>query len=96
VIPEFHPAADAEFEAAIRDGVKFGRSLAFRLRVETARAAQLLCDTPHIGEPVSAMYRRFPLTGFPFALIYRVNGDVLQIVAFAHRRRRVGYWSRRK
>ena len=94
--PEFHPAADLEFEAAIRDGFKFGRSVALRLRVETARVVQLLCDTPNIGEPVSPMYRRFPLSGFPFALIYRVNGDVLQVVAFAHQRRRVGYWSRRR
>jgi plasmid stabilization system protein ParE len=96
VISEFHPAADLEFEAAIRDGVRFGRSVAFRLRVETARVVQLLCDTPNIGEPVSSMYRRFPLTGYPYALIYRVNGDVLQVVAFAHQRRRVGYWSRRR
>jgi toxin ParE1/3/4 len=96
VISEFHPAAGVEFEAAIMDGVKFGRSVAFRLRAETARVVQLLCDTPNIGEPVSPMYRRFPLTGFPFALVYRVQGDVLQVVAFAHQRRRVGYWSRRR
>lgn len=94
--PEFHPAADVEFEAAIVDGIKFGRTVALRLRSETARVVQLLCDTPNIGEPVSPMYRRFPLSGFPFALIYRVTGDVLQIVAFAHQRRRVGYWSRRR
>jgi toxin ParE1/3/4 len=96
VIAEFHPAADLEFQAAIRDGVKFGRSVAFRLRAETARVAQLLCEMPNIGEPISSQYRRFPLTGFPFAFIYRVDGDVLRIVAFAHKRQRPGYWSWRK
>lgn len=96
MISEFHPAAEVEFEAATRDGIKFGRSVALRLRVETARVVQLLCDAPNIGEPVSPMYRRFPLTGYPYALIYRVNGNVLQVVAFAHQRRGVGYWSRRR
>jgi hypothetical protein len=68
VISEFHPAAEMEFKAAVMDGLKFGRSVVFRLRAEAARVVQLLCDTPNIGEPVSPMYRRFPLSGFPFAL----------------------------
>jgi hypothetical protein len=96
VISEFHPAAALEFAAAAGDGVKYGRSVVIRLRTETARVVQLLCETPNIGEPISPMYRRFPLAGFPFALIYRVDGAVLQVVAFAHSRRRPGYWNRRK
>ena len=75
MIPQFHPAADAEFEGAIRDGVMYGRAVALRLRVEAARVLQLLCDTPNIGEPISPAHRRFPLTGLPFAIIYRVDGD---------------------
>jgi hypothetical protein len=48
-----------EFDAAVSNGIKFGRSVVFRLRAETARVVQLLCDTPNIGEPVSAMYGDF-------------------------------------
>lgn len=96
MISQFHPAADAEFEAAILDGVKYGRALALRLRIETARVVELLCDTPNIGQSVSPIHRRFPLTGFPFAIVYFVEGDVLSIVAFAHKRRRPGYWRQRK
>jgi toxin ParE1/3/4 len=96
VISQFHPAADAEFEAAILDGVKYGKALALRLRIETARVVDLLCDTPNIGQPASQGCRRFPLSGFPFAIVYFVDGDVLSIVAFAHKRRRPGYWRRRK
>lgn len=66
MISQFHPAADAEFEAAILDGVKYGRALALRLRIETARVVELLCDTPSIGELVSLIHRRFPrLSGHP-------------------------------
>lgn len=96
MIPQFHPAAVAELEAAVRDGVKYGRVVALRLRAEAARVAQLLCDTPNIGEPITPIYRRFPLSGFPFSFIYRVDGEWLRIVAFAHKRRKSGYWNRRK
>jgi hypothetical protein len=29
---------------------------------------------------------------FPFAFIYRVDADVLRIIALSHRRQRPGYW----
>ncbi len=96
MIPQFHPAAAAELEEALKSSLGYGRTVALRLRLETARVLQLLCDTPNIGEPLTAVYRRFPLRGFPFSLVYRVDDDLLRIVAFAHRRRRPGYWSRRK
>lgn len=96
MIPEFHPAAAAEFEAAVRDGFRFGSSVSRRLRNEARRVVLLLCDTPNIGEPAASNHRRFPLNGFPFALVYRVDGDLLRIVAFAHIRKRPGYWSSRK
>ena len=94
--PAFHPAAVAEFEAAVSEGLKYSAAVARRLRNETLRVALLLCDTPNIGAPVAANHRRFPLRGFPFALVYRIDGDVLRVVAFAHARKRPGYWSRRK
>jgi plasmid stabilization system protein ParE len=95
VILEFHPAAAAELAAAVSDGIRFGRAVALRLQAEVSRVALLLCTTPGIGEPITPTYRRFPLSGFPFALIYRVDGDVLLVVAFAHRRRRPRYWAQR-
>ncbi len=95
MIPQFHPAAAAELEEAAKGGIKYGQEIVLKLRSETARVVQLLCDTPDIGEPLTSVYRRFPLSGFPFSLIYRVDGGLLRIVAFAHRRRRPRYWARR-
>jgi plasmid stabilization system protein ParE len=94
--PELHPAAAAELEAAVRDGMKYGSVVARRLRIEAARVAQLLCDAPNIGEPIATQYRRFPLQGFPFSLVYRIDGERLRIVAVAHKRRRPGYWRQRR
>lgn len=40
--------------------------------------------------------RRYLLRGFPYAVIYREQGDAIQILAFAHLRRRPNYWRGRE
>jgi plasmid stabilization system protein ParE len=40
-------------------------------------------------------FRYAPLTRYPYSLIYRVLGEVVQVIAVAHARRKPGYWSRR-
>lgn len=45
---------------------------------------------PYVAEPVNV--RRVLVRRFPFNVIYRLRGDELQIVAFAHTRRKPGYW----
>ena len=94
--PEFHPAAALELSAAVRSGEERTRGLGAELKAETQRITQILSEVPLIGEPVGKSYRRMPLRRFPFALIYRIDGDRLRIMAFAHRRKRPGYWGKRK
>ena len=92
----FHPAASAELEEAVREGARYGDSVALRLRSEVVRALQVLRNTPAIGEPVSPLCRCLPLRRFPFALVYLVTQDGLVIVAVAHSRKKPGYWARRE
>lgn len=40
--------------------------------------------------------RVLTLTEVPFTVPYRVDGDVITVLAVAHTSRRPGYWSRRK
>lgn len=94
--PAFHPAAARELSAAVQNGEEYSRGLGAEIKAEAQRVTQLLLKTPLIGEPLGKGIRRFPLRRFPFALIYRVDGDRLQILAVAHRRRRPGYWSQRQ
>lgn len=90
--PEFHPAAEAELTAAVQLYEERVAGLGRDLSAETKRVAAVLCATPRIGEPLDDLHRRFPMKRFPFALIYRVDGDRLRIVAVGHRRRLPGYW----
>lgn len=40
--------------------------------------------------------REYPLTrGFPYSIIYLDDPDAIRIVAFAHHKRRRGYWKSR-
>jgi hypothetical protein len=92
---EFHPAAEQELAAAVALGESRSSGLGGELLSEAERLAEFLCDTPNIGEPLDARHRRFPMRRFPFAFIYRVDGELLRIIALAHRRQRPGYWQGR-
>jgi len=70
--------------------------LGLELLRETQRVVALLCDLPDVGEPLDERFRRFPLRRFPFGVVYRQDGSLLRIIAFAHRRRRPRYWPKRK
>ena len=89
---EFHPAAEQELAAAVNLGEQRSAGLGGELLTEAERIAELLCEAPNIGEPIDARHRRFPMRRFPFAFIYRVDGDVLRVIALSHRRQRPGYW----
>lgn len=94
--PEFHPAAARELSAAVQSGEDHTGGLGAELKAEAQRVTAILCNAPLIGEALGQSYRRMPLRRFPFALIYRIDGDRLRIIAIAHRRRRPGYWIQRK
>ena len=93
--PVFHPAAAQELAAAAQfyeaRAAGLGRDLVFEAR----HLIKLLCVTPLIGKPLDKIHKRIPMRRFPLAVIYRVDADVLRVVAVAHRRRRPGYWRQR-
>ena len=93
---EFHPAAAEELSAAVLMYESRAAGLGSDLNAEVKRLTALLCATPRIGEPIDQRHRRFPMQRFPFGLIFRVDGELLRIVAVAHRRRLPGYWRERK
>jgi|SRR5579862_3827596 len=94
--PEFHPAAQEELTAAVKTGEERAAGLGHELLHEVRCVVRMLCGSPEVGKPLGTLYRRFPLRRFPFALVYRIDGERLRIIANAHRRRRPGYWRRRK
>jgi plasmid stabilization system protein ParE len=67
---------------------------------QAAHVFRLIHQHPGVGSPVpgvaeSVGARRVALRRFPYSVIYLELGEELRILAFAHMRRRPGYWRNR-
>jgi plasmid stabilization system protein ParE len=93
---EFHPAARDELLAAVDyyEAALPGLGRRFRDAVEHATAVVLAHVEAGVrrGPPD---VRRLVVVGFPYDVVYRRRGDVIQVLALAHHRRRPGYWRQR-
>lgn len=65
------------------------------LNDEARRLGAVICKTPQIGKPADSIHRRISLHRFPLALIYRIDGDTVRVMAVAHWRRLPGCWRAR-
>lgn len=92
---EFHPDAAAEARAA-REWYHERSPEAGRAFIdELTKAIDSIAEAP-LRWPESAQgVRRFLLRRFPFLIVYRVAGPVVQVIAVAHGRRKPGYWKAR-
>jgi toxin ParE1/3/4 len=93
--PVFHPAAAQELAVAAEAYDSRAPGLGRELVSEARRLIALLCAHPQIGEPLDKVHRRLPMRRFPLLLVYRVDSDLIRVIAVAHRRRRPGYWRHR-
>ena len=66
---------------------------AFLTEVQTSLAQ--IVSHPRIHPLYSKNTRRCILAGFPYSVIFREKEDTILVVAVAHAKRRVGYWTKR-
>ena len=92
---EFFPAAERELVEAADYYESKLRGLGVEFVDELERVAAVLTELPSLGERLDHVHRRVPLQRFPYAIIFRRDGEVLRIVAVAHRRRKPRYWTSR-
>ena len=56
-----------------------------------------ISDTPEAGSSFATLdARRMLVPGFPYQIVYRISVDEIRILAFAHLRRRPGFWRHRR
>jgi len=56
-----------------------------------------ICETPEAGSSFGNLdARRMLVAGFPYQVVYRISADEIRILAFAHLRRRPGFWRHRR
>lgn len=92
-----HPAAENDIEEAAVFYERTGySSLAAKFVAEFKRVSQLLLEFPSIGSPRSGGRRGFPMTIFPYTVIYRSNAEGIMVLVVKHDSRRPGYGGSRK
>ncbi len=62
---------------------------------EVNAARRRIAEQPDAWHPLGKDLRRILLKRFPYAIIYRVRAEEIVIIAYAHLRRRPGYWRSR-
>lgn len=88
-----HPAARNELDAALEWSREvFGDRTAARLRRRFDQLGLMLMRQPTIGTPSTGQARKLQLGKFPYSLVYRVQGQVITVIAVAHQSRKPGYW----
>lgn len=94
------PEAEQELEDAASRYEEERSGLGGRFLAEVAATVDRIRRLPRSGAPVPHVpadlaTRRVPVKGFPFHVVYLTTGEVIRVLAFAHYRRRPGYWSDR-
>ena len=90
---EFHPAAEAEHLESVAYYESRQPGLGTSYLAEFESAVENVCQAPH-RYPVERRpdIRRITLQRFPYTILYREVGGVVQVLAVAHHRRRPEYW----
>lgn len=63
---------------------------------ELGRALDMLRQFPHLGGHGILSTRILPLHTFPYSLVYRIQDDIVRVIAIAHQNRRPVYWAGRR
>ena len=91
-----HPAAEQDVQEAAAFYKREGSpALAARFVAEFKRLATLLIEHPEIGSPRSKGRRGFPMSVFPYTVIYGAGSDEITILVVKHDSRRPGYGGKR-
>jgi toxin ParE1/3/4 len=92
---DVHPGAEAELAAAARFYDERRPGLGDDYLREMQRLIDFALGHPEAGAPVEEGVRWLLSQRFPYAVVYRWRTEHLQVLSFAHLRRRPGYWRSR-
>ncbi len=91
---QVHPDARVDLQHAYSWYFERNPAAAVAFLAEVDWAIDQVCEMPERWPPYLSV-RRFVLRRYPFSVVYRVTGETVQVIAFAHGRRRPGYWRKR-
>ena len=92
---EYHPSAKLEIQESARWYDDRMTGLGFEFLLEVKSAESKIQKNPDTWPNYEEGTKRFLLKRFPYAIIYLVAEDRIQIIAVAHCKRKPGYWKKR-
>lgn len=93
----FNSEALAEAEEATRWYRENGGAAPSRAFVqELKRIVSLAAQQPSIGSHGLHGTSRLYLKRFPYTLVFRIDGEMVRVIAVSHQSRRPGYWAGRR
>ncbi|MFM9962480.1 MAG: type II toxin-antitoxin system RelE/ParE family toxin [Planctomycetaceae bacterium] len=93
----FHPEAAAEFEEALCWYSERSERAAKGFDEAVSKALRKMEQAPERWPLIDRRHRLIILEKpFPYHVVYRVDDDVLTVIAVAHHRRRPRYWRGRR
>jgi plasmid stabilization system protein ParE len=87
--------ASEELEAAASFYAASRPEVALRFIGEVESCIDRLLVDPESWPVVDGNFRRSPLKGFPYDVVFQLSPEGVIVFAFAHRHRRPGYWTER-
>ena len=83
-----HRSAEWDLTEAFRFyKAEAGRGVAGRFLKEFERAVKILEEFPEIGTPTNDERRAYPLSGFPYSIIYRSVDTGVRVLVVRHQSR---------
>ncbi len=95
MILDWHPEAEADFLCATNYYGQQDGSLGSRFALLVETTTERLFLYPRMRSCFYGDCRRIKADQFPYFIIYRLKGELIQIIAVMHTSRRPGYWKGR-
>lgn len=92
---DFLPEADQEMLEAARYYQSLSSGLGDDYLAEVEHAVQSIALSPQTWPVLEGDFRRRLVKRFRFGVIYRIELDLIVIIAVAHLRKKPGYWKKR-
>lgn len=92
---EFHPEAEAEYQAAINWYRSRSLQAAARFVAEVERVSEKIGEQPELYAKDEDGNHSVLLRRFPYSVIYRVFAERILVIAVAHAQRKEAYWQQR-
>ena len=93
---EFHPHAHLDANEALTYYLARSQRAAEGFVRELDRALDSIAKNPqHFGRFTEDDFRACTVTRYPYQVVFRIEGDILYVIAIAHVSRRPEYWRNR-